>query len=373
MAAFDVHIVGAGPAGSVCAREAARRGLKVLVSEEHSRVGLPVQCSGLISIEGLDSLGIDYSSAVLNRVNGARIFSPGMSEISVGDGDARACVVDRAKLDRLLSDAAEKEGARIETGMRITRPSLAGKFTVGADGSGSGVASWFGFPPITEFAVCMQSDFERVSGLDSTRIEMFLSNSKFPGFFGWLIPTGKDSARVGLGAYGRLPGDKVPVKKLFDEFLSSKAVSPRLDSARETGRLAGVIPMKPRRKTSKGSVLLIGDAAGQVKATTGGGVVFGTAAARIAAGCIASGKVSDYEARWKAELGGDLELHGKLRAFLNSLSDDKMESLFSLAKLLGAEHFLNNFGEMDKPTKMVERLKQGKYAPIYAAYSTLLG
>ena len=374
MASFDVHIVGGGPAGCVCAREAARSGLKTLVSEEHSRVGEPVQCSGLISKGGLDSLGIDYSSAVLNEVTGARIFSPGMGEISVGNGEVRACVVDRTLLDRLLAEAAEKEGARIETGIRIARGSLAGKFVVGADGAGSGVASWFGFPKITEFAVCMQSDFEGVRGLDTSRIEMHLSNERFPGFFGWIIPSGNDSARVGLGAYVDLSTKKAqPVKRLFDDFISRKEISGKLDGAREVSRLAGIIPMKPRKTTIKGNVLLVGDAAGQVKATTGGGIVFGSAAARIAAGCIAAGKPLEYEAKWKEELGRDLELHAKLRAFLNSLSDERMESMFALAKLMGAEHFLNTFGEMDKPTKMVEKLRTGRYAHLYAAYSSIIG
>ena len=73
---FDVHVVGAGPAGSVCARECAKKGLKVLLSEEHRRIGEPVQCSGLISKNGLDSLGVDYSKAVMWGVRGARLFSP---------------------------------------------------------------------------------------------------------------------------------------------------------------------------------------------------------------------------------------------------------------------------------------------------------
>jgi flavin-dependent dehydrogenase len=119
-------------------------------------------------------------------------------------------------------------------------------------------------------------------------------------------------------------------------------------------------------------VLLAGDAAGQVKATTGGGIVFGAAAARIAAECIAAGRAKEYEARWRAALWEDLELHQKLRRFFNSLPDERMESLFAAAKLLRLESFLNRFGDMDKPSKMVEQLKKDDYAPLYAVYSMLI-
>ena len=369
---YDVHVVGGGPVGCICARELARSGMKVLVSEEHSRIGIPVQCSGLISVDGLNSLGVDYSRAVMNRVSGARIYSPRMNEIVVGDGKTRACVVDRSMLDIILSDQAEAEGAHIRLEDRVKRSTLNGRIVVGADGAASSVVSWFGFPPISEFAICMQADYSEVRVSDCSNIELFLSNERFPGFFGWLIPTGKDSARVGLGAHAQFKGAVPPIKKLFEAFVSSKHVADALDGAREDVRIAGIIPMKMREKTVESSILLVGDAAGQAKATTGGGIVFGCAAARIAAKCIASGEISRYEESWRSELGEDLLLHYKLRSIFNSLTDSRIESLFGMAKMLGVESFLNRFGEMDKPTKMVEKLKEKSYAPIYAAYSMLM-
>ena len=371
---FDVHVIGCGPAGSVCARELAKAGERVLVSEEHSKPGVPAQCSGLISVEGMESLGIGYSKALLNTVTGARIHSPGAGEMTVGSGVPRAHVVDRPALDLLLADAAEAEGAKIETGRRASPHSIRGRLVVGADGAGSSVAQWFGFPRITEFAACMQADFSGASMGDAKTLDMFLSNERFPGFFGWVIPTGKDGARAGMGAYLDIfsAGKPAPVARLFERFLASGAVSELLSGARREGSLAGIIPMKPREATVKGNALLVGDAAGQVKATTGGGVVFGTAAARIAAKCISSRNHSAYEAEWRSELGRDLSLHRRLRLFSNSLTDSRMASLFSMAKLLGAESFLNRFGDMDRPGRMEDSLRANGMGGLLSAYSSRL-
>ena len=387
---FDVHVVGAGPAGAVCARECARRGLKVLVSEEHAKIGEPVQCSGLISTGGLGALGVDYSRAVAWRIRGARVYSPSMESIRVGNGKVRACVVSRAELDSLLAEAAEREGVEIELGRRIGRADLRGKTVVGADGAGSSVAQWFGFPEIREFVIGMQVDYEGAKVAEPDCLDMFISNERFPGFFGWAIPLGKESVRVGMGAYWRKGERAAPVKALFGQFLNSSRIAGMLEGAKERSRLAGCIPMAVRERTAKGNTLLVGDAAGQVKATTGGGVVFGTAAAGMAAEAIAGGAgawggdglargavangdaAQEYETRWRAALGGDLDAHRRIRGALNSMPDWQVSKLFSAAKLLGAEAFLERHGDMDKPTGMIGALDRG-FAPLRVLGAPLLG
>ena len=368
---FDVHVAGSGPGGAVCARECARFGLTVLVSEEHARVGLPVQCSGLVSKEGLDGMGVDYRKVALNEVTGANIYAPSGDCLHVGTSEVRAVVVDRAGLDQMLAEQAEREGARVETGKKVTRATVRGRVVVGADGYASTIAKDYGFPPIREFAVCAQADFEGVRLEDKRTIDVYLSNERYPGFFAWMIPTGSDTAHVGLGVFYEAGGRMPPVKEHFARLLREERISSLLDGAKEISRLAGIIPLGVRAETVRGNALLVGDAAGHAKATTGGGIVFATVAGGIAAEAIAAhfeenAPLSNYERMWRAELQRDLELHMMMRRMYNSLSDAEIDRYAAMARALGAERFLNAHGHMDRPSRMMSALSSGAFAPLRA-------
>ncbi|MEM4389320.1 MAG: NAD(P)/FAD-dependent oxidoreductase [Candidatus Micrarchaeia archaeon] len=360
---FDVHVVGAGPAGCAAAAAACAQGARVLLSEEHAHIGQPERCSGLVSKTGLDSFGFDYSEAILNRINGARCHSPSGNVIELKFSETMAFVISRATFDLLCAEEAEKEGAKLELGRRVRRGDLSGKSIIGADGLASVVAEWFGFPPITRFVTCWQADFERVKVGEPHTVEVFLSHKFAPGFFAWLIPLNEESARLGLGVCP--PANS---KKCFDVFLRQPRIASLIKNARPVSHFAYSIPLSVRRKTGKGRVFLVGNAAGQVKATTGGGVFFGGACGRIAGKIAAEGKSGEeYEAAWRAEYGDDLVLHERAREFYNSLSEAQLEQYFSLAKLLQADRFLSTFGHMDRPTLMLPHL--ALFPPLRAACS----
>ena len=112
----------------------------------------------------------------------------------------------------------------------------------------------------------------------------------------------------------------------------------------------------PISKTYSNGFLSVGDAASQVKATTGGGVVFGITCAKIA-GHVASDAVksknfsedflSSYQAQWKQALSFELKTMLRLRKMLNSLSDKKTDKLISLCKKLGIDNVLEKVGDVD--------------------------
>ena len=376
MIGLDVHVVGCGPAGSVFARAAAEKSLGVTVSEEHSLVGEPAQCSGLISKSGLESLGVDYSKSTLNRIYGARIHAPDGSFLDVGGGVERAIVVDRARLDRVLADAAEKAGARLVLGERVTSYS-GGKVVVGADGCASRTAAANGFPEISDFVVGYQADYEEASVRDEKTLDLLLSNERFPGFFAWVIPLGAGRARVGLGVSMERAGSN-NVRKVFEKLVSENPLAKEtVDGARKAAEIAGCIPIRAREKTVKGNVLLVGDAAGQVKATTGGGIVFGTRAAVIAAECASdfvNGKsgLGEYEAKWRSELGSDLSTHYKLRRFLNRLDDSGISKYVRTSKSFGVERFLNKYGDMDRTGPMLDSLNSPFFYPLKKVVGKIL-
>ena len=116
---YDAVVAGAGPAGSAAARHLAQSGARVLLLEEHREVGSPVHCSGLVTPRTLEEANVE-TDLVLHKVSGARIYSPSGNELTLGDGRTRALVIDRAGLDRALANTAQRYGAHLELGAKVT-------------------------------------------------------------------------------------------------------------------------------------------------------------------------------------------------------------------------------------------------------------
>jgi flavin-dependent dehydrogenase len=337
-----VHIVGAGPAGAVAAISALRNGFDAIISEDHPQAGLPENCSGLLSKEGLRSLEgfIDYRRSVINPIHGANIHF--LDEKLSVSREAVGFVCSRAAMDQALAAKAEEEGAKVNYNERVTGSFHAGNI-IGADGPLSSVARRFGFPRIKRYASTLQARMGYRCE-DPHRVEVFLSNSMFPGFFGWVIPHDEYTAELGVGSM--LPHD---VSRAWRGLLRLKGIG---DAPRPRGH---VIPLSVRQSTAMRkegrNVLLVGDAAGQVKSTTGGGVVFGANCAMLA------GAYADqpwrYEVGWRLRHGLDLAAHRCVHSYLSSLSDSSLLELGKRLKKHGCEVYLNCHGHMDRPTRMV--------------------
>lgn len=340
---MDVHVVGAGPAGSVAAISAARAGFRAAVSEEHPQAGIPENCSGLFSADGLETLRpfADFRKHIINPIHGARIHLDGTS-IEVRRARPVAYVCDRSGLDQQLASNAESEGCRVTYGDRVSGSYLAPS-VIGADGPLSHVARHHGFPRIRKYAAALQARI-RFRCEDPHCVEMFLSNASFPGFFGWIIPHDEETAEFGAGV--ELPGRAAGA---WHALLRRKGVpaGPRPRGA--------VIPLEVRAKTSMRaggrSVLLAGDAAGQVKSTTGGGVIFGAACAALA-GRFHADPVR-YEVEWRSRYGPDLAFHSMLHGYLASLQDSQLGALGRRLKKMNFGIYLSNHGHMDRPTRML--------------------
>ncbi len=347
----DVQVVGAGPAGCFAALYAAKAGHNVTVFEEHEEIGEPCRCSGLISKNGLEALSsdVDYRKAALNWFDSADINAAGsVLHVSAHNGGRKAFAIDRSLFDRLCAEKAEKEGAKFVLGKK-TRAFVCGH-VIGADGAMSGVARDFGFPKINRFISTLQVEAKYKSDSPHT-VEVFLSPSEFPGFFGWVIPLDEERAKIGVGV--RVPHSS---RKALGVLLRKKGI------AKHGALNAGLIPAGARAKTagmfSNCGVLLCGDAAGQVKATTGGGVYFGCSCAKLAGTHAA--EPMRYEAEWRRRYGRDLALHSAMRASVDLGGSPGLWLGSKAAKLLGLEAFLSKFGDMDSPTNMIERARKGQ-------------
>lgn len=310
---WDVIIVGAGPAGCTAAKHAAMRGLEVLVLDKRKEIGVPVQCGEFVAdkeevnlifplSKGLDNVDVIPRSMYQCKLSGISIYAPKGREYRVAfDG----FTVNRDELDKHLASLAEKNGARIETGtivkgvsgteVRTDRDDFTAKIVVGADGPTSTVAKSLGLEPPTRLYPAITC---QVKGNFEPRLRMYFGRIA-PGGYAWIIPK-KGCANVGLGISTKFGDQKV--KSLFKEFLTRNGFTPHSTAG-------GLVPMSgPVPKTVAGKGLIVGDAAGHVMATNGGGVNAAMICGRIAGECVADTilkgvPLSNYEIRWREIIG----------------------------------------------------------------------
>jgi len=343
MTARDIVVVGAGPAGLIAAREAARRGATVTVLEEHAEIGVPCHCAGLLSIKGLKDLGVPLSADFIqNQLKGARFYSPSGLSFTVGRREAVACAVDRSMFDKFLAEQATNAGAEIRTESRVENvsrrdkriavedslTSISAGVVVDAEGAVSRFVETMGLKLLESRGVlpALQFKLEDVN-VDPAYAEIHVGNKVAPGFFTWVIPLGPDSARVGLACKG------ANVREKLESFIQG-----RFGKVKRTTVSSGrIITCGPIPRTYDDNFIVVGDAAGQVKPTTGGGVILGGMCAAFAGEVAAeSAKNRDYgavflekyERLWKSKLGGEFRTMRLARQVVNRLSDKTVDKLF---------------------------------------------
>jgi digeranylgeranylglycerophospholipid reductase len=378
MSALDVLVVGAGPAGSTVAFELARRGHSVEVIEEHPRVGHPVQCAGLVSHRVIELAGSD--KMVLGPVHGASVFSPGLKSLSFRASEPRAFVIDRAGLDIHLADRAAEAGALFRTGVRfdglaeangkgiVARLTGIGghaeerkaRILIGADGVASAVARAARLRRPIEILPAFEAEIPRSPG-DPDRVEVYLGNEFAPGLFGWWVPDFAGGARVGIAARA----DGTPARTYFDRlirFLTRRFGTPL---PAPVGYVVSGIPIGTLPRITADRVLLVGDAAAQVKPLSGGGIFTGMRAAALAAEVVDGGLTSDrldraalasYESRVEQTLGEEFRRAQFLRRVFTRLTDlefDRLLEALQSAELAGS---IVAFGDIDFPSHVARKL-----------------
>lgn len=315
-----MDIIGGGPAGLFSAYNLAKNGVEATVHEEHRQIGLPNHCAGLIS-KRLTKI-IPRGDYIIEKVNGAKIFSSNESfELKRKNV---AYVVDRPALDRFLAEMAESEGAKIILSKRAKFEDF--KSVIDASGPGSRLRASMG----QKLRVLPAPQYVIDEPIETVEVH-FTEFAK--EFFAWAIPAG-DKTRVGMAA-------KRPE---LDAFLKKRFGSPKI-----LQKSAGsVIVGGPVKKTVFGSRILVGDAAGQVKATTGGGVIMSLLCAKCAADAIAEGEIASYEERWRKTVGGELKTALNVRRILDRVDMNQFVKLCAQNSKL-----LEEKGDMDFHGKVV--------------------
>ena len=356
---YDAVVVGGGPAGTITAGLLAKDH-DILVIEEHASSGLPMQCAGLVTQDVIDICGVKPD--ILNRIRGADVVFPGGGRFEVRAGGTKALLIDRAGLDRKLAENAADKGAEIrygvkysghgisEEGVSISTDSgeIGSKLIIGADGHGSKVAMSLGNNLPREYVHGIEADARHKSEHDDI-MTLRIGSEFAPGFFSWEIPFG-DMVRVGLciSAGHGCPNDHL--KRLL------KASG--IEKEDVVSKYAGKIPLGGRPRSYGDRTLLIGDAAGQVKPVSGGGlfpickaapVLERTVRESLREGRTTSDRLSGYEKGWKKEIGKELSRGYRVRKIFTGLSDKDLDKVFRIIDREDMRSILNNI-DLDDPS-----------------------
>lgn len=376
MRSYDVIVVGAGPAGATAATVAARHGAKVLLLEEHTQIGRPIQCTGLLSVRGWRLARVS-DSIIVREITGVRVHSPDGSVYELGGDRVRAYVIDRDRFDQSLVERAAKVGVAVQTGVRAVelgpyekgertlitqtpggaRQSLRAAVIIGADGPHSLLAQHAGLPRPKK----MLLGFQAIVGaygrtpLRDDFVEVFFGKHWAANFFAWSVPAAEGTARVGV-ATDLISEAKVCFERLRREYHNSGKI---------LAYQSGMIPIGPAARTVTDGFLIVGDAAGQAKPTSGGGIYTGMLCGRIAgevaARCALSGKtqarfLNEYERQWRAKLERELSLGLRAHQILTQLSDEQIAHALKLLALPALRKLIERVGDIDYPSKIAREL-----------------
>ncbi len=360
---YDVVVVGAGPAGAMASKYATSNGARTLMIEEHASIGSPVQCTGLISKAALSECEIGEGSFVLSRMKGAFVYAPNGTELTIRGKDVKAYVIDRKIFDMELVERSLGEGTELMIKTRLTgthkdgisvlsngeRKEIKADIIIGADGIMSCVGRAAGLPRCKKFLSGIQFEAP-YDAKDPGFVEIFTGNKIAPGFFAWAVPFG-GMARIGLAKNM----DSKPALHYLDELMKHPAIRSRYGGSR-TEHVAGGIPLGAPDRTVTGNVMLVGDAAGQVKPTSGGGVYMGAVCAKIAR---KETGTEEYEKRWRSAVGRELSTGLMIHRSIGKLSDENLNEFIAFLSRPGISESITEYGDMDHPSVLLKELLKG--------------
>ena len=344
--AADVLIAGAGPAGLYAAEKLARAGAHVVVCEEHGRVGAPVHCTGILATESFTEFDLPRETA-LNDLSSARFISPTGLVVPYASETPLATVIDRPAFDRALADRATAAGATIITGARVAsletdaagvraiagESLISGRLAILACGATYGLQRRFGLGlPLLHLQT---AQCEVPAANPPTDVELHFGRQVAPDGFAWVVPVRRPSGtavRIGVMA----SSDAVSCyTRILESVRRAYGVADGAYVPRQK-----VLPLGAIGRTYANRMLVIGDAAGLVKPTTGGGIHYSIMSAAIAAetavGALRQDRLDEsalegYEQEWRRRIADELETQTELRRAVTRLSDDEIDGFFNLA------------------------------------------
>jgi len=369
---YDAVVVGGGPTGSYTSALISKAGYDVLLIEEHEVIGRPVQCAGLITPRVFDM--VDFARhCIINRIKGADIYSPEGQQLMIGGSEVNAVVIDRGEFDRSLMEFAKSSGATVRSGVKVQEcdrndafwkikvkgkdglAEIESRLLIGADGATSTIRQLLDIPPPQYYLNGIGAELEGVD-IPTDRVKIFVGNEVAPNFFAWMIPTGNNT-RVGLGMRDAPETLLHYFDRLFEDPVSSRYLKGSEIKSRSSGR----IPLGLLDRTHANGAMLVGDAASQVKATSGGGIYPGLVCSGFCAKAairslenddLTKKSLAKYHKDWTKDIGDELKKDVMIHRVFSSMTDKQFEEVFKMLANEEIIELINRVGDIDYPSRL---------------------
>jgi geranylgeranyl reductase family protein len=352
----DVIIIGAGPIGSYTAYLLSKKGFNVGIFEKNLSIGKNINCTGIISEKCYKKIGIK-EDILVRSVYSIKAYSPSGNHISYYSSEPIAYIIDRMKFDIYMNEMANGEGAKTYLNANVEKIRTDGssfKIVANINNECREFRSKIG---VIATGYCIDSVYRSlykrrthyfgiqakgvIDNLDS--IEVYFGNQIAPGSFGWLAPYKGSEVMVGL-----IVKDD-PIRYL-KRFLKEPLISHRIH-VKEKSIKCSLLPIGMNVKTYGDRVLVVGEAAAQVKTTTGGGIYFGMLCSEIAVNTIikafertdfSENLLKEYQVMWLKKIGPELKAGKVIRSIFSRLSDKQIDILMDIAKRDGFLPMIRN-------------------------------
>ena len=328
---YDVVIAGGSISGLLTAREVAKKGYSVLVLEEGFEVGTPDHCGGLVSKIALNDLEINPSEKIYDcAINNASIFSPSGKMLEINSKNQQIISIDRRQLDKQAAYQAQKYGAKIivnssykektKEGVSTSIGDIDCKILVDCRGIGALVND-------NRNGILLSAQYEVYADwIVNGRVEVYFDQIKYPGFFAWIIPSGNGIGKVGVA------GKDINTSKTIEEFLKHKGKYSTIRKIFSPIWINGPI----KNFVSK-DIVIVGDAAGQSKPTTAGGIYSCGMGGIMAGNAIAkyletndNSQLAQYQESWYSKFGKEFEKQQLARKVLQKIDNKTVDKIFDM-------------------------------------------
>ncbi len=357
----DIIVVGAGPIGSTYAYKMAIQGYNVALFDMKNRIGQPLQCAGLVSTNIHETKNLP-EEVIINKVLGANLYSPDNTTIRVSKNETVAYVLDRVMYDKYLFERAVSAGVTPYLGERVLDVDIDNTIIKTAQRKYSSRLVAVASGPTCHTSRKMNSNLNEESfmGLQYTvrtqqqetdYVNLSIKQNILPGFL-WEIPTSPFTKRMGV----------------FTGSSYSEAETILNNQLKPTDQIVekhnGIIPkFNPNKKIVKNNTILLGDAAGQVKPTTGGGLISGFNCVEMAS--INSNRMFeeednncliDYEKEYHNRYDNEFKAQINVQNIIKDMTEDDFNYMFNQLKKYDVDKIISEHGDMDNQTPLLKEL-----------------